>query len=75
METFHQGQMVQLKDHLARIVRFQWIDADGLAVCCWDDAKGTRQQARFRIDELQPFVRRPSLFKPELNTRHGERRF
>ncbi len=75
MATFQHGQLVQLKSHLARVVRFQEVDGDGLAVCCWDDAVGSRQQARFRMDELQPFLRRPSLFKPAAGTRQSERRF
>jgi uncharacterized protein YodC (DUF2158 family) len=75
MATFQRGQMVQVKSHPARVIRFQEIDGDGLAVCCWDDAVGTRQQARFRMDELQPFLRRSSLFKPEVTSRQSERRF
>ncbi len=75
MAAFQQGQLVQLKSHPARVVRFQDMDGDGLAVCCWDDAVGTQQQARFRVEELQPFLRRPSLFKPDAGTRQDERRF
>ena len=75
MATFQQGQMVQLKSHPARVIRFLEIDGDGLAVCCWHDGVGTRQEARFRMDELQPVLRRSSLFKPDVGTRQSERRF
>jgi hypothetical protein len=75
MAPFEQGQLVQLAEHPDRVVRYQGTDDDGLAVCCWDDAAGTRRQARYRLEELRLFVRRPGLFRPAVGHRQGERRF
>jgi hypothetical protein len=46
-----------------------------MAVCCWDDAAGARQQARYRLAELHLFVRRPGLFRSGAGHRQGGRRF
>jgi hypothetical protein len=75
METFQPGQLMQLKDHPERVVYFAEIDADGMAVCWWDTVAGERQQGRFRIPELQPYLRRPSNFRPEVTNRQCERRY
>ncbi len=75
MDAFQQGQLVQLKDHPERVVHFEITDDDGMAVCWWDGPTGARHQARFHLQDLQPFVRRTSLFRPELTHRQSERRY
>jgi hypothetical protein len=58
MAPFQPGQLVQLAEHPEHVIRYQGTDDEGMAVCCWDDAAGAHQQARYRLAELHLFVRR-----------------
>jgi uncharacterized protein YodC (DUF2158 family) len=75
MEAFQPGQLVQLINHPERVVQFDATDDDGMAVCWWDGATGAREHGRFHLHDLQPYVRRASLFRPDLTHRQSERRY